>query len=62
MSKLLIKFSIPAIMGMMAIGLYQFVDAIFVGKWINLYALGAISIVMPITLINSSSALLVGIG
>lgn len=60
--KLLIKLSLPAIVGMLVIGLYSFVDGIFVGQWVGEDALGAISVAYPFTLINNGIAVLVGIG
>ncbi len=60
--KLMFKLSLPAIVGMFVIGLYSFVDAIFVGQWVNEVAVGAISVAYPITLINNGIAVLVGIG
>lgn len=62
MIKLMFKLSLPAIFGMLVIGLYSFVDAIFVGQWVGESALGAISIAYPFTLINNGIAVLVGIG
>ncbi len=60
--KLMFKLSIPAIVGMLVIGLYSFVDAIFVGQWVNETAVGAISVSYPLTLMNNGIAVLVGIG
>ncbi len=60
--KLMFKLSIPAIVGMFVIGLYSFVDAIFVGQFVNETAVGAISVAYPITLLNNGIAVLVGIG
>ncbi len=60
--KLMFKLSLPAIVGMFVIGLYSFVDAIFVGQWVNEVAVGAISVAYPITLLNNGIAVLVGIG
>ncbi len=60
--KLMFKLSIPAIVGMFVIGLYSFVDAIFVGQWVNEVAVGAISVAYPITLLNNGISVLVGIG
>jgi putative MATE family efflux protein len=59
---LMIKLSLPAIIGMLVIGLYSFVDAIFVGQLVGANALGAISVAYPFTLFNSGIATLVGIG
>ncbi len=60
--KLMFNLSLPAIVGMLVIGLYSFVDAIFVGQWVNEVAVGAISVAYPLTLINNGIAVLVGIG
>ncbi len=60
--RLMFKLSLPAIVGMLVIGLYSFVDAIFVGQWVNEVAVGAVSVAYPITLLNNGIAVLVGIG
>ncbi len=60
--KIMFKLSIPAIVDMFVIGLYSFVDAIFVGQFVNEIAVGAISVAYPITLLNNGIAVLVGIG
>jgi putative MATE family efflux protein len=60
--KLMIKLSIPAIIGMMVIGLYAFMDAVYVGQMIGAKAMGAISVAYPFTMINSGIATLIGIG
>ena len=60
--KLMIKLCIPAIVGMLVIGLYSLIDAVFVGQLLGIYALGAISVAYPFTLINNGVATLIGIG
>jgi Na+-driven multidrug efflux pump len=60
--KLLLKFSIPAITGMVVNALYNFVDRIFVGQGVNEIALGGLSLVMPIMTISMAFAMLFGIG
>lgn len=59
---LMITLSLPAIIGMLVIGLYSLVDAIFVGQLVGPEALGAVAVAYPFTLINSGIATLVGIG
>jgi putative MATE family efflux protein len=56
------KLAIPAIIGMLMYAIYVFVDAIFVGQWVGKEGLAAISIVFPLTLINSGIASFVGMG
>lgn len=60
--KLMIKLSVPAIVGMLVIGLYSFMDAVYVGQLIGSNAMGAISVAYPFTLFNSGIATLIGIG
>jgi Na+-driven multidrug efflux pump len=60
--KLLLKFSIPAISGMVVNALYNFVDRIFVGQGVNAIALGGLSLVMPVMTISMAFAMLFGIG
>ncbi|UTC66688.1 MULTISPECIES: MATE family efflux transporter [unclassified Treponema] len=62
MFKLMLELSIPGIIGMFVISLYNFVDAIFVGRYVGPIAIGAISIAYTFTLINNGIAVLIGIG
>lgn len=60
--RLMVKLSLPAIIGMVVIGLYNFMDSVFVGQMISPEAMGAVSIAYPFTFINSGIATLIGIG
>ena len=60
--RLLIRFSIPAITGMLASAMYNFVDRIFVGRAVSEIALGGISLVLPLMTIGMAFAMLFGIG
>jgi putative MATE family efflux protein len=60
--KLLLKFSIPAITGMLVNALYNVVDRIFVGPAVNEIALGGISLIMPLMTVGMALAMLFGIG
>jgi putative MATE family efflux protein len=60
--KLLIRFSVPAITGMLVNALYNVVDRIFVGQGVNEIALGGLSLVMPLMTIGMAFAMLFGIG
>jgi putative MATE family efflux protein len=59
---LLLRFSIPAITGMLVNALYNVVDRIFVGQGVNEIALGGLSLVMPLMTIGMAFAMLFGIG
>jgi putative MATE family efflux protein len=60
--KLFTKLAIPAIFGMLMYAIYVFVDAIFVGQWVGKEGIAAISIVYPLTLVNSAIAAFMGMG
>jgi len=60
--KLLFKYSIPAITGMLASALYNVVDRIFVGHAVSEIALGGIALVMPLMTVGMAFAMLFGFG
>jgi len=60
--KLLLKFSIPAITGMLVNALYNVVDRIFVGQGVNEIALGGLSLILPLMTIGMAFAMLFGLG
>jgi putative MATE family efflux protein len=60
--KLLLRFSIPAITGMIVNALYNVVDRIFVGRGVNEVALGGLSLVLPLMTITMAFSMLFGIG
>ncbi|MCL2126965.1 MAG: MATE family efflux transporter, partial [Treponema sp.] len=60
--KLLLRFSIPAVTGMLVNALYNVVDRIFVGQGVNEIALGGLSLVLPLMTISLAFAMLFGIG
>ncbi|MDD2452749.1 MAG: MATE family efflux transporter [Aminobacteriaceae bacterium] len=61
-SKLVLRFSLPAIGGMLANALYNIVDRIFVGRTVGPSGIGAISVVFPFILLAISYGLLIGVG
>jgi putative MATE family efflux protein len=60
--RLLLRFSIPAITGMLLNALYNVVDRIFVGRGVNEVALGGLSLILPLMTITMAFAMLFGIG
>lgn len=60
--KLIISLSLPAIIGMVVVGLYSLMDGIFVGQMVGTSAMGAVSVASPFALVNSGVATLIGIG
>ncbi|KGK84204.1 MULTISPECIES: MATE family efflux transporter [unclassified Clostridium] len=60
--KLLLKFSIPAVIGMLVNALYSIVDRIFVGRGVGSLALSGVAVTFPITNIIMAVGMLVGTG
>ena len=60
--KLMVTLSLPAIIGMVVIGLYNFMDAVFVGQMVGPEAMTAVKVSYPFTLINSGISTLIGVG
>ena len=61
-SRLLWKFSIPAVTGMLVSSLYNVVDSIFVGRGVGEIALTAVTIAFPIMTVLMAVGMLVGLG
>ena len=60
--QILIKQSLPAILGMIVIGLYLLMDGIFAGQILGEKAMTAVGIATPFTYINTGIATLIGVG
>jgi putative MATE family efflux protein len=61
-SKLLLKQAIPASIGILVMSLNMIVDTIFVGQWIGVMAIAAITVVLTIAFLISSIGMGIGIG
>lgn len=59
---LLIKQAVPATIGILVMSLNMIVDTIFVGQWIGVLAIAAITVVLPIVFLISSIGMGIGIG
>lgn len=60
--KLLFKFSVPAIVGMLVNALYNIVDGIFVGRYVGSLGLAGVSISYPIMVVTLAFTMLIGFG
>lgn len=60
--KLLWKFSLPSIVGMLVNALYNVVDSIFVGNGVGEVGLTAVTIAFPIMLVMMAFGMLIGVG
>ncbi|MBU5591980.1 MATE family efflux transporter [Clostridium sp. MSJ-4] len=61
-SKVLVKFAIPAIISLLVAELYNMVDTMFVGKAIGGTAIGALTIAFPVQRLIISIGLLIAVG
>lgn len=61
-SKLLLEFSIPAIVGMLVNSLYIVIDRMFIGRVVGAMAISGVSLTFPIVIIIMAFSMLVGIG
>ncbi|MEL7565926.1 MAG: MATE family efflux transporter [Dehalobacterium sp.] len=60
--QLLLKFSIPAIVGMLVQALYNVVDRIFIGQGVGSLGIAGVTIGFPIMIVMMAFGMLVGIG
>jgi len=60
--KLLLKFSIPAIVGMLVNALYNFVDMVFIGQGVGPLGIAGVRIGFPLIVIGMAFSMLIGIG
>lgn len=59
---LMFQLSIPAVIGMLVIGLYTLMDGIFAGNIIGQNAMTACGAALPLTFLNSGTSILLGVG
>jgi putative MATE family efflux protein len=59
---LLLRFSIPAIVGMVVQATYNVVDRIFIGRAVGSMGIAAITITFPVSLILMAFGMLIGLG
>lgn len=60
--KLIFKFAVPAIIGMLVSAMYNIVDQLFIGQGIGLLGNAATNVAFPLTSICNSIALMIGAG
>ncbi len=60
--KLLLKYFLPAIIGVLANTLYNIVDRIYIGRGVGALALSGLSVTFPIMIIAMAFGMLVGMG
>jgi len=60
--RLLLNFSIPAIIGMLVNAIYNIVDRIYIGQGVDPLGIAGVGLVMPVMMIIQAMSMLVGIG
>ncbi len=60
--RLLAEYSLPAIVGMAAMSVFNIVDSIYVGQWCGAYAITAMALVFPLMNLQAAVGSLVGLG
>ncbi len=61
-SKLLVKLSVPSIIGMITHALYNFVDTIFIGQAVGIDAIGGLAIAFPLQMFILALTQVIAIG
>ena len=61
-TKLLIRFAVPCILGMVVTSAYNIVDQIFIGRSVGIYGNAATNVAFPLAIVCTSLSLLFGIG
>lgn len=61
-SRLLLRFAVPAIISLLVVEIYAMVDTVFVGRYIGVNAIAALTIAFPIQKLLSAIGLLIAIG
>jgi putative MATE family efflux protein len=60
--RLLLDFSIPAIIGMLVNAIYNIVDRIYIGQGVDPLGIAGVGVVMPVMMIIQAFSVLVGVG
>lgn len=62
MGRLLWQYSLPAVVGMLVMALYNVVDRIFIGQWVGPDAIAGLAVTFPIMNLATAVGVLVGVG
>ncbi|WP_438589128.1 MATE family efflux transporter [Duncaniella dubosii] len=60
--KLLWKYSLPAVVGMLVMSLYNVIDRIFIGQWVGPEAIAGLAITFPVMNLSAAFGVLIGAG
>ena len=60
--RLLWEYSLPAVVGMLVMALYNVVDRVFIGQWVGPDAIAGLAVTFPIMNLTTAVGVLVGVG
>lgn len=60
--RLLWKYSLPAVVGMLVMALYNVVDRIFIGQWVGPDAIAGLAVTFPVMNLTTAIGVLIGVG
>ncbi|MDE6135466.1 MAG: MATE family efflux transporter, partial [Muribaculaceae bacterium] len=60
--RLLWEYSLPAVIGMLVMALYNVVDRIFIGQWVGPEGIAGLAITFPVMNLTTAVGVLVGVG
>ena len=60
--RLLWDYSIPAVVGMLVMSLYNVIDRIFIGQGVGTEAIAGLAITFPVSNVSSALGVLIGAG
>lgn len=60
--RLLWEYSLPAVVGMLVMALYNVVDRVFIGQWVGPDAIAGLAVTFPIMNLTTAIGVLIGVG
>lgn len=60
--RLLWTYSLPAVVGMLVMALYNVVDRIFIGQWVGADAIAGLTVTFPLMNLATAIGVLIGVG
>ena len=60
--RLLWEYSLPAVVGMLVMALYNVVDRVFIGQWVGPDAIAGLAVTFPVMNLTTAIGVLIGVG
>ena len=62
LGKLLLKYSLPAVVGIVVMSIYNIIDRIFIGQGVGADAIAGLAITFPVMNVSAAFGVLIGAG